>query len=142
MKKKYIIKESSLKDNLIELINTKGLSSALDIIGGFNDLVRIVGKGTITREIEENFIRDIVLEHGGISVHDLGEDPVVYKVTKDGEIWEIYYFGIRRVSITIWYEHGFEDRNEINISYENLSDNKINEIFLMLVENYLKGIKL
>ena len=138
---KYIITESKLTDNLIELINNGGLITALDIVGDYDDLIRIVGKDTITREMKEKFIRDIVLEHGGISVHDLNEDPIVYK-EGNGEIWEIYYLGIRRVSINIWYELGYGDRSDISVSYESLSDKHIDEIFTMLVEHYFKGIRL
>jgi len=141
IEKKSLTESSSLSKKLTDVIQNKGIGDALDIVGGYDDLVRIVGEGTITREIEENFIRDIVLEHGGISVHDLNEDPIVYKES-DGDVWEIYYLGIRRVSITIWYDAGYGDRNDISVSYESLSNKHIHEIFIMLVEHYIKGFNL
>ena len=136
-----ITESNSLSKKFTNVIQNKGIGAALDIVGSYDDLVRIVGEGTITREIEENFIRDIVLEHGGISIHDLNEDPIVYKI-KDGEVWEIYYFGIRKVSINIWYEAGYGSREDVTISYENLSNKHIHQIFNMLVEHYIKGFNL
>jgi hypothetical protein len=136
-----ITESNSLSKKFTNVVQNKGIVASLDIVGSYDDLVIIVGEGTITREIEENFIRDIVLEHGGISVHDLNEDPIVYKET-DGEVWEIYYFGIRRVSINIWYDAGYGALNDALLSYENLSNKYIHEIFIMLVEHYIKGFNL
>jgi hypothetical protein len=141
IEKESLTESNSLSKKFTNVIQNKGIGAALDIVGSYDDLVRIVGEGTITREIEENFIRDIVLEHGGISVHDLNEDPIVYKET-DGEVWEIYYFGIRRVSINIWYEAGYGSREDVIMSYENLSDKHIHQIFNILVEHYIKGFNL
>ena len=134
-----LTESSSLSKKLTDVIETKGIGAALDIVGSYDDLVRIVGEDGIKMVMKEKFIRDIVLEHGGISVHDLNEDPIVYKQTDD-EIWEIYYFGIRRVSINI--STGYGNRSDISVSYENLSEKHIDEIFNMLAEHYIKGFNL
>ena len=141
LEKKSLTESSSLSRKFRELIHNQGLAKAIDAIGSYEDLINIVGEDVITREVQEKFIKDVVKEHGGVSVFDLNEDPIFYEKTKR-EYQEIAYFGMRHVTIQVWELDDMEDTGEIYAPYESLSDRQIHEIFIMLVEHYIEGINI
>lgn len=141
LEKKSLTESSSLSRKFRELIHNQGLAKAIDAIGSYEDLINIVGEELITREVKEKFIKDVVKEHGGISVFDLNEDPIFYEKTEK-EYQEIAWFGLTKVTIQVWELDDMEDTREIYAPYENLSDRQIDEIFIMLVEHYIEGINI
>jgi hypothetical protein len=138
---KKSLTESSLPKKFKELIHNQGLTTAINAIGSYEDLINIVGEDVITREVKEKFIKDVVKEQGGISVFDLNEDPIFYEKTEK-EYQEIAWFGLTKVTIQVWELDDMEDTGEIYAPYENLSDRQIDEIFIMLVEHYIEGINI
>jgi hypothetical protein len=141
IEKKSLTESNSLSKKFRELIQNQGLAKAIDAIGSYEELINIVGEDVITREVKEKFIKDVVKEHGGISVFDLNEDPIFYEKT-EREYQEIAWFGLTHVTIQVWELDDMEDTGEIYAPYQNLSDRQIDEIFIMLVEHYIEGINI
>lgn len=130
-----------LKERMIQFMDEYGLKSAVDFFGGWKIIEDTIGDENVTTKMKINFIKELMKELGGISVHDLNEDPIYFG--QDGnEYQEIYYFGLRSVTIQMWDRENYDDLGEFIASYEELSDGLIDDIFYMLMEHNRRGLRL
>lgn len=129
-----------IRERIIDFIGSYGLKSAIIFFGGWKIIEDSLGEDDYTRKIKIEFIQELARDYGGISVFDLNEDPIAFR-NNDREYLEITYFGLRKVSIQRWNER-WEDDGELNVSYENLSDKNIDDIFYMLLIHFERGINL
>lgn len=131
-----------LKERMIQFIDEYGVKSAVDFFGGWKIIEDTIGDENVTTKMKINFIKELTKEQGGISVFDLNEDPIYFG--RDGnEYQEIYYFGLRSVTIQMWdRENNYTDLGEFIVSYENLNDGQIDDIFYMLMEHNRRGLRL
>jgi hydroxymethylpyrimidine pyrophosphatase-like HAD family hydrolase len=128
-----------IKEKMIELIDEYGLMSAINFVGGWDDLKKRLGEYHLTTKDMIGFIKELVKEPYGLSVFDFNKDPIYYNQTNT-EYREIHFFGINTVVVQVWEKENFEDLGTFNVPYENLDDATIMEIFELLLEEYEKGI--
>jgi hypothetical protein len=133
-----VLKEG-VKEKMIKLIDEHGLISAINFVGGWDTLKRMLGDYQINTKLMIDFIKDLTREYGGLSVFDFDESPIFYGRTKT-EYREISYFGISHVTVQVWNNETFSDEGEMHVPYTNLNDTIIMEIFELLLEQYEKGI--
>ena len=82
------------------------------------------------------FIKDVVDENGSFSVYDIDVDPIQYNKSGD-EYREISYFGRKFVAVDVYNENN--NLGNFHVMYENLSDDKLMEVFDFIMEVYEDG---
>ena len=136
---KQILRESSnLRDNLIQQINLRGLFFVLKITGlSYTKLFSMgIGPEYFTRKTKQEFIQDYFKDLGyGVGLPEIDEDAIFYS-QNENEYREIYYLGESKVSIMVWDKESWDTEGEYGVSYHNLSDDIIDEIFDIVIKLY------
>jgi hypothetical protein len=134
---KFLIKESKFKETIIDNIDNNGLLDTLKLTNmSFTKLFSIIGMDFLTNKIMIQFIKDVVDKNGTFSVHDIGEDPIYYYKFGDG-YREISYFGRKSVSVDVYNENN--NLGNFHVMYESLGDEKLIEVFDLVMEAYEDG---
>jgi hypothetical protein len=134
---KFIIKESKFKETIIDNIDKNGLLDTLKLTNmTFTKLFSMIGMDFLTNKIMIRFIEDIVGKYGSFSVYDIDEDPIFY--SEYGNVFkEITYFSHKRVSVDVYNENN--NLGNFHVMYESLDDDKLMEIFDLVMETYEAG---
>ena len=128
----------NLRDRILNRIEKFGLKVTLDMTGmSYGKLFAIgIGPEYFTRKIKQEFIQNYFKELGyGVGLPEIDVDPIFYS-QNENEYREIYYLGASKVSIMVWDKESGDTENEYFVSYHNLSDDMIDEIFDIVVKLY------
>ena len=121
---------------ILNLIDNRGLFEALRILNlTFTELFSL-GFETeyFSRKIKQEFIQDYFKDLGyGVGLPEIDEDAIFYS-QNDDDYREIFYIGISKVLIMIWDKESGDTEGEYGVSYHNLSDGMIDEIFDIVIE--------
>jgi len=130
------------RDRMIDFIKKHGIFSAAKHVGNYDKLKRIVGKNMFTNEEKIKIMKDVVFDAGGFSLSEIRLEPIYYRTTENEQEY-IEYFGGNKIIIQCWggYEYQ-DDKGEYSISYESLSDDKLDKIFEIFVNDIdeIKGL--
>jgi len=131
-----VIKEE-VKNKIESQIDKLGLLQFMKISKmSFAKIFSVAGMDFLTNKIMIQFIKDVVDENGSFSVYDINEDPIQYNKSGD-EYREISYFGRKFVAVDVYNENN--NLGNFHVMYENLSDDKLMEVFDFIMEVYEDG---
>ena len=131
-----VIKEE-VKNKIESQIDKLGLFQFMKISKmSFAKIFSVVGMDFLTNKIMIQFIKDVVDKNGSFSVYDINEDPIQYNKSGD-EYREISYFGRKFVAVDVYNENN--NLGNFHVMYENLSDDKLMEVFDFIMEVYEDG---
>ena len=130
--------EEGIKDKIINLMNDRGIITAIRYVGGYEEFKDIVGEYELNNKDMIKFIKDLTSEYGGLSVFDFDADPIFYENTET-EHREITYFGLRSVGIQCWDINTFNDLGDFTVYYENLNHDVVKDIFEFLLKKFVEG---
>ena len=134
---KFLIKESKLKETIIDSIDKDGLLHTLKLTSmSFTKLFSMIGMDYLTNKIMIQFIKDVVDKNGSFSVYDINEDPIQYNKSGD-EYREISYFGRKFVAVDVYI--GYNNLGNFHVRYEDMGDDKLMEVFDFIMEVYEDG---
>ena len=125
----------NLRDRILNRIEKFGLKVTLDMTGmSYGKLFSIgIGPEYFTRKIKQEFIQNYFKELGyGVGLPEIDVDPIFYS-QNENEYREIYYLGASKVSIMVWDKESGDTEGEFGVSYHNLSDGMIDEIFDIVI---------
>jgi len=128
----------NLRDRILNRIEKFGLKVTLDMTGmSYGKLFAIgIGPEYFTRKIKQEFIQNYFKELGyGVGLPEIDVDPIFYS-QNENEYREIYYLGESKVSIMVWDKESWDTEGEYFVSYHNLSDDMIDEIFDIVIQLY------
>jgi len=126
------INESS-SEKLIKYVYDNGSISTAKLVGGYDDLLKLLGEYSIPREF---LIRDIeeFLDtiDGDFSFSAYGEPGIPYKEVKD-EYHEIAYLGYKGAAIDVWNGFDFQtQKDEYLVPYSELPYKSLQDIVKMI----------
>jgi hypothetical protein len=134
---KFLIKESKFKETIIDNIDKNGLLDTLKLTNmSFTKLSSMIGMDFLTNKLMIQFIKDVIDKNGSFSVYDFYIDPLPYNKT-DSEYREISYFGPKFAAVDVYSENGL--LGDFHVRYENLNDDKLMEVFDLVMEAYEDG---
>lgn len=128
----------NLRDRILNRIEKFGLKVTLDMTGmSYGKLFSIgIGPEYFTRKIKQEFIQNYFKDLGyGVGLPEIDVDPIFYS-QNENEYREIYYLGESKVSIMVWDKESGDTEGEYGVSYHNLSDDMIDEIFDIVIQLY------
>jgi len=128
----------NLRDRILNRIEKFGLKVTLDMTGmSYGKLFSIgIGPEYFTRKIKQEFIQNYFKDLGyGVGLPEIDVDPIFYS-QNENEYREIYYLGASKVSIMVWDKESGDTEGEYGVSYHNLSDDMIDEIFDIVIQLY------
>lgn len=128
----------NLRDRILNRIEKFGLKVTLDMTGmSYGKLFSIgIGPEYFTRKIKQEFIQNYFKDLGyGVGLPEIDEDAIFYS-QNENEYREIYYLGESKVSIMVWDRESGDTEGEYGVSYHNLSDDMIDEIFDIVIKLY------
>lgn len=131
-----VISESSsehMKDKIMGLIKSYGLSGAAKLIGGYDVLEKLIGKNDL-KQMKLDVIMKYV-NNGWVNLNESG-DSFIYDVTEDEEE-QIEYLS-RSGAVVVGYRKigdEWENISEYTIWYEYLPDIVFDKIFELIVED-------
>lgn len=145
----YESKENKDKSKqAFEFVKNHGVLVSMQYFGGYGYMLKALGDYEIPKELKIDAIKQFTYQYGGVSLNELGEEPIFYRmveISKDGynELQNIEYLGTTKVIVQCW---GGKDNNsdtgEYGISYEGLSEGTINEIFIIIIDAIRNGVAL
>jgi hypothetical protein len=131
-----VIKEE-VKNKIESQIDKLGLFQFMKISKmSFAKIFSVAGMDFLTNKIMIQFIKDVVDKNGSFSVYDINEDPIQYNKSGD-EYREISYFGRKFVAVDVY--SGYNNLGDFHVMYENLSDDKLMEVFDFIMDVYEDG---
>ena len=128
----------NLRDRILNRIEKFGLKVTLDITGmSYGKLFGIgIEPEYFTRKIKQEFIQNYFKDLGyGVGLPEIDEDAIFYG-QNENEYREIYYLGASKVSIMVWNKESGDTEGEYGVSYHNLSDDMVDEIFDIVIQLY------
>lgn len=125
---KNIVKENK-EENIINMIKTLGVSDAIKYFGNY---YRIEPYLKVADKV--NFIKEKVseLNRGGVSLREIGEEPIVYD-DYDDDHKQIEFLGRDRAYVDIYYRG--HDVGDERILYESLSVEIIEQLVEILLNH-------
>jgi hypothetical protein len=131
-----VLKEE-VKNKIESQIDNLGLLQFMKISKmSFAKIFSVAGTDFLTNKIMIQFIKDVVDKNGSFSVYDINEDPIQYNKSGD-EYREISYFGRKFVAVEVY--SGYNNLGDFHVMYENLSDDKLMEVFDFIMDVYEDG---
>lgn len=131
---KHIIIESSVNQALKKAIETHGLYDTMKLTSlSFSQIVAKIGLEWITEKKILDFIHEVmgeVLPSFGLG--EVGEDNIYYNHVGP-ELREIVFLGSKRVIVEVFNEDTGNIEGEFGVSYYNLSDDILKEIFDVII---------
>ena len=130
--------EGKFRDRIVTQIEKLGLFEVLEVLSlSYTKLFGLgIGPEYLTRKIKQEFIQDYFKDLGyGVGLPEIDEDPIFY--SQNGKLYrEIYYLGASKVGIVVWDRESGDAEGEYGVSYHNLSDDMIDEIFDIVIQLY------
>lgn len=140
-----ILRESnSMSDKIKKQINEFGIYGFMKLSGmNWEKITSLIGVDFLSYKMMLDFIKDVVENIGGISLPDIGEDPIQIDltssdlITKD-ELTEIVFLGARKGAlVSIWGGYNFEKHlGDFIIEYHKLPDDVLEQIFEIVIKVY------
>jgi len=134
----------NLRDRILKKIEKFGLKVTLDMTGmSYGKLFSIgIGPEYFTRKIKQEFIQNYFKDLGyGVGLPEIDVDPIFYS-QNENEYREIFYLGASNVSVIVWDKESWDTEGEYFVSYHNLSDDMIDEIFDIVAQLYDNNIEI
>ncbi len=129
--------ESNIKDKLIKQIYSLGLFDFMKLSNiSYPKIFSIAGNEWVTNKIMVDFIKDVIKDYGGFSVHEIGYDPIHFNTTGD-EYREISYFSKQYVYVDVY--SGNSNLGNFKVHYENLPNNILKDCFDLFMDAYGEG---
>lgn len=122
------MKIDNAKVKLLKILYSQGIIDTSKFVGGYQKLLKLTD-GDIPDDMKITEIREVIDNIGGLGLGETPfEEPIFYD-EKDGEVHQIEYFGLSKVTIQVWggYKHS-TDLGEYNVSYEALSTTILDNI--------------
>jgi len=128
------INESS-SEKLIKYVYDNGVISTAKLVGGYDDLLKLLGEYSIRREFLIRDIEEFLDTIGGdFSFSEYGEPGIPYKEVKD-EYHEIAYLGYKGAAIDVWNGFDFQtQKDEYIVPYNELPYKSLQDIVKMISE--------
>jgi hypothetical protein len=128
------INESS-SEKLIKYVYDNGSISTAKLVGGYDDLLKLLGEYSIPREFLIRDIEEFLDTIGGyFALNEYGETGIPYKEVKD-EYHEIAYLGYKSVVIDVWNGFDFQtQKDEYLVNYNELPYKSLQDIVKMISE--------
>ena len=127
---KLTLSDNSRLNNLLnKAIESVGLTTAIKLFGGGEEIKEYINNTKFSRENKIEFIKYVYSEIGGTSFSEVYENPIHYP-SNDETHEEVAYMTSEVVIIDVYggYEYNNHIR-EFEVPYEDLSDDMIDEIF-------------
>jgi hypothetical protein len=127
-----------MKEKILLLIETRGLfeTSKMFDVSIYRILSMIGGVENISLGVMRRFITDVLENVGNIHLGSIGVEPIFVK-SNDDEFYQIESLQLKNVRIDIWGGYKLSTWiGEYRVSYDELSDNLIEQIFDVLIDNY------
>jgi hypothetical protein len=127
-----------MKDKVLTLLDQAGLYDTPKILGVsiYKVFDMIGGVENLKLDNILRFIKEITSEVGGVALHEINEEPIFLKET-DNEYHEIVHLGLNKVVVDVWEGYKYQSHGgEYGISYYNLPDEILGEVFDILVNVY------
>lgn len=131
---KQIIIESSVNDALRKSIDSQGLYTTIRFTGlSFAQITAKIGLEWITEKIMLDFIHEIMINI--LPSFGLGEvgEPNIYYGHVEPELREIVFLGSKKVLVEVFNEDTGKIEGEFEVSYYNLSDDILRQIFDVII---------
>jgi hypothetical protein len=128
------INESS-SEKLIKYVYDNGVMSTAKLVGGYDDLLKLLGEYSIPREFLIRDIEEFLDTIGGdFAFNEYGETGMPYKEVKD-EYHEIAYLGYKGAAIDVWNGFDFQtQKDEYMVPYNELPYKSLQDIVKMISE--------
>jgi hypothetical protein len=128
------INESS-SEKLIKYVYDNGAISTAKLVGGYDDLLKLLGEYSIPREFLIRDIEEFLDTIGGdFAFNEYGETGIPYKEVKD-EYHEIAYLGYKGAAIDVWNGFDFQtQKDEYMVPYNELPYKSLQDIVKMISE--------
>jgi hypothetical protein len=128
------INESS-SEKLIKYVYDNGVMSTAKLVGGYDDLIKLLGEYSIPREFLIRDIEEFLDTIGGdFAFNEYGETGIPYKEVKD-EYHEIAYLGYKGAAIDVWNGFDFQtQKDEYMVPYNELPYKSLQDIVKMISE--------
>lgn len=146
--RRVLKEETSIKKKLLNTIDKFGLLNTIRIVGGFDKLTRIIGRGSITKEQKIELIVEIVKEYGEdgyylvVRYYDIFIDIDINFTDSNDYITEVMdIFDNGRIDINQYpyddemEEHDFDNPTRKGVHLSHLSESDIDGIIAKLFEN-------
>jgi hypothetical protein len=127
-----IIKENAEK--ITKLINSLGLFRAAKFVGGYDTLIKLMGKNNIPKDIKVEAIKEFIEGFGGIDFSEINGDPIPYGESNN-EYREITYLGTIRVIVYVWGGYNNDThQGKFGVRYEDLPEKILDDIINILMD--------
>jgi hypothetical protein len=109
--------------------------STAKLVGGYDDLLKLLGEYSIPREFLIRDIEEFLDTIGGdFAFNEYGETGIPYKEVKD-EYHEIAYLGYKGAAIDVWNGFDFQtQKDEYMVPYNELPYKSLQDIVKMISE--------
>ena len=138
-----VLKESSFNQSLKKAIDSQGLYTTMQLTSlSFIQIISKIGLEWVTEKIMLDFIHQVmskVLPSFGLS--EVGEEPIFYGRVGP-EIRNIVFLGSTRVIIEVFNDSTGSTDGEFSVSYYNLSDDLLKEVFDVIVRVHDENIEI
>jgi hypothetical protein len=127
---KLTLSDNSRLNNLLnKAIESVGLTTAIKLFGGGEEIKKYINNTELSRKNKIEFIKYVYGEIGGISLGEIYENPIHYP-SGDETHEEIAYMTDDVVIVDVYAGHEYNEHvGEFDVPYEDLSDNIFDEIF-------------
>lgn len=134
---KKVLREETVKNSLINLIDKEGLLGSLKLMNiNYTKLFSIIGDEWMTRKIKIGFIKDLMESKlYGFGLGEVGLGPIFYNENED-EYRQIDYIGARGATVDVLPKNVDRADGEFFVSYFGLDDRIINELFDAMIYVY------
>jgi hypothetical protein len=134
-----VINEDNKRDKILKMINDIGLSSTIKFFGGYDEIKNM--DFDITREDKIKYIKEKVayvaegIGSQGFPLDLLNEEPIFYNEDEYSK-QQIEYLHIDSVYVDVYDKQTERFTNDMNIRYQRLPLNVLDEIFEMLIRRF------
>jgi hypothetical protein len=127
---KLTLSDNSRLNNLLnKTIESVGLTTAIKLFGGGEEIKEYINNTELSRKNKIEFIKYVYSEIGGTSFSEIYENPIHYPSGNETHE-EIAYMTDDVVIVDVYAGHEYNEHvGEFDVPYEDLSDDMIDEIF-------------
>lgn len=129
----------SLNDKFSKMVDSMGFLTAIKFVGGYDEMIKLFGEESITRDIKIKLIREAVLYHknqtgdSGIPFFNYHEQPIFYYEDRQ-VIKQIEHLDLDSVVVDSYQKPDDTYIDSEQIPYEELNDEVINDIFMFALD--------
>jgi hypothetical protein len=141
LKKQLSVMNEGVDDKIINMVNSLGIITASKFVGGYDKLFNMLGDYELTRDMKIRLIKEFIVnesEDRGMGVIELTDEDIPFEA--HGEyLHAIEYLYGDSVVVRIWGDDYDTDEGNYHVSYEELPENIINEIFSIIMTELIKN---